>query len=107
MARLTWPHGPRPTVRLQLTVLFLAVFVAAGAVLMLLTYLLVQHALASRGVVIPPRGDGAAARVIRPPSDLPKTVTQLRQLMLHYREQLETETLHEVLVQGSIALGVT
>src|SRR5215469_2986658 len=63
---------PRPTLRLWLTVLYGALFLAAGALLLPLSFLLFRQGLATRcgrrfGVVTPSHSPGWPAPLRRPP----------------------------------------
>jgi signal transduction histidine kinase len=98
-----WSHL-RPTVRLRLTGLFLALFLFGGAALVGLTYVLVQHATAARVVGLPSG--------LRPTGGLPSDVPlfprdgRLLDLVRSYAQSVRAETLHELLVASSIGLGV-
>jgi signal transduction histidine kinase len=104
MRRWPWRRA-RPTFRLRLTGLFLILFVAVGAVLLALTYLLVQHALSGVAVSATLRGPSLPGTPAPPRG--PTTVAELRDFLTRYRRALHDETLRELLVQSSIALGVT
>jgi signal transduction histidine kinase len=106
------PHLPRRTVRLRLTLLYGALFLASGAALLTITYLLVRH---STGPVLvrattldsrPP-----AVERVRP-EDLPRTPrlppelqAQAQQAQAQARRQ-RAEDLRQLLVQSGIALGL-
>jgi hypothetical protein len=48
LSRRRWLRAPRPTARLRLTLLYSALFLASGAVLLAATYLLVEKANGNR-----------------------------------------------------------
>ena len=109
MARLGRPamprlSGPAPTIRLRLTVLYGLVFLITGAVLLTIGYVLVRHNLDARGNVrqelrrlgLPaftsPPGFGARS----PEASFAEAI----------RAQLRSDTLHRLLVEYVLALGV-
>jgi signal transduction histidine kinase len=86
----------RPTVRLQLTALYTLLFVGAGAILLGLTYVLLQRALQRRLVIVHSSVLGGAN-----PTPLPHVAVQLRQA-----QQLKDAILHDLLVESAIALAI-
>jgi signal transduction histidine kinase len=86
-----------PSIRLRLTVLYAMLFLGAGAVLLALTYGLVSRALAERFRIVIAEQSGHAG-------------TSLHRYVItadSYVRQLESGVLHDLLVQSSIALGLT
>jgi signal transduction histidine kinase len=119
------PHLPRRTVRLRLTLLYGALFLASGAALLAVTYVLVSHATAGVSVYQGPNGmQGAVVRSSRQ-SSRPReargvsvaqqggspTLTP-RQLEAQAKRfetlaiQQHADQLHELLVQSGIALAI-
>ncbi|MDQ1485251.1 MAG: hypothetical protein QOJ62_944 [Actinomycetota bacterium] len=121
------PHLPRRTVRLRLTLLYGALFLASGVVLLATTYVLVSRATGDALFFHGPNGSVGA--VIRSPGAPSKTDPQLpaqgfsaqgpnaagltpQQLEVQAREfealavRQHANQLHQLLVQSGIALGV-
>lgn len=113
------PHIPRRTVRLRLTAMYGGLFLACGAALLTITYLLVAHA--TGGVLFYSSKDGRTTGAALGSSSLPSPKDlqlQIRnlpgaqrppdpgQLRALAKQQHATE-LHQLLVQSCIALGVT
>jgi signal transduction histidine kinase len=84
-------------VRLRLTALYALLFVGAGAVLLGLTYGLVTRALAERFRVV------ITSQRSLPPASFQRYVAAADSYVQH----LQGDVLHELLVQSSIALGLT
>jgi signal transduction histidine kinase len=85
---------PRPTVRLRLTLLYGALFLISGAVLLAITYVLFRN---STGVnLIVPGGPA------RPSSGL----REMAERAFDAAERRRTEELHQLLVQSGIALAI-
>ncbi len=107
----------RPTIRLRLTLVYGGMFLAAGALLLALNYALVQRSLHREtgpvGVMAGP-GVGADERTaidfVRPapaPGQLIVSNGQpLDDVLVEFEEQLREETLRELVVQSSLALGL-
>jgi signal transduction histidine kinase len=102
----------RPTIRVRLTLVYGGLFLAAGVVLLALTYLLVKNNLEQPGDVgvHTTRFEGAP-----PPSDVvlaqaaPEeriTVGQAQGVLVRAQQDYQRETLKSLLTQGAIALGV-
>jgi signal transduction histidine kinase len=102
----------RPTIRVRLTLLYGGLFLAAGVVLLALTYLLVKNNLPLEGDVgvHTTRFEGAA-----PPPDVllaqarsgeSITVGQAQGVLIRAQEDYRRDTLKSLLTQGAIALGV-
>jgi hypothetical protein len=72
----------RPTIRLRLTLVYGALFAAAGAVLLTITYALVDHDLSNRASVVAyrsMRSGSATVQAVRPGEPLqPGTGTRLQ-----------------------------
>ena len=93
----------RLRIRTRLTVLYGALFLIGGALLLGLTYVLVQQNIHQRGT----------AAVDDLPSDISVTVggrsypvADLVRQLQDRQDQIERDTLHSLLTQGSIALGL-
>jgi len=112
-----WLHAPRPTARLRLTVLYGALFLLSGAILLAVIYLLVGHATAS--VTLPDgarftfsNSPGASARRMlevgghpaggHGPGFTPQQLAQLKAQAL----QLHAFDMHELLIWSGIALAL-
>jgi signal transduction histidine kinase len=106
----------KPTIRLRLTLVYGGMFLAAGAVLLTLNYLLVQRSLTRQsgpmGVQIAPGIEGPAPGdfdLVRPVPGSELVVSDGRPLddvLEQVESQLRDKTLHELVVQSSLALGV-
>lgn len=105
---------PRNTVRLRLTLLYSALFLVSGAVLLAITYLLFRNATEGRGVSGP---NGAIIGTQSQPPPDPRIVErapglspeQLRATADRLRTQADQQRaadLRELLVQSGIALGI-
>jgi signal transduction histidine kinase len=101
----------RPTIRVRLTLLYGGLFLAAGVVLLALTYLLVKNNLQQQGDVgiHTTRFEGAAP----PPDSLSYgppggtiTVQQAQGVLDQAQEDYLRDTLKSLLTQGAIALGL-
>lgn len=109
----------KPTIRLRLTLLYGGLFLAAGAVLLTLNYALVRRGLERQAVPIgvsveagvvpgvaafPP---GGSVQFVRPAPQVVTTDGQrLEDVLLDYQAQLRDDTLHELVVQSVVALGL-
>ncbi|MFC5748574.1 sensor histidine kinase [Actinomadura rugatobispora] len=103
----------RPTIRVRLTLLYGGLFIAAGIVLLALTYFLVQNNLrqtmqpagAVRTAIAPsgpvPEGAGRAAP---PAHDF--TMRQVEGVLIRERQDYQETTTRSLLTQGGIALAV-
>lgn len=96
---------PRRTVRLRLTLLYGALFLASGALLLGITYVLVSHNTGNRfivkGQVRPLDADGSVGKIQEPP-ELKALTSRLRAQAERQRE----EQMRSLLVQSGIALGL-
>jgi signal transduction histidine kinase len=114
---VSW-HLPRRTVRLRLSLLYGALFVASGAVLLVITNLLVRHATGNFLFVQSTGSDGSTAGIISGdgPKGLPNAPTliggapsqaaqQVQQLVAQAHHQHASEV-HQLLVQSLIALAI-
>jgi signal transduction histidine kinase len=102
------------TIRLRLTVLIGAVLIAAGSILLGLTYLLVRHSLdtnpaqvraevARRFGVEPNELQAATSRARSPQA---RAATGRRQVFAEVQREITNQNLHRMLVESLIALGV-
>jgi signal transduction histidine kinase len=104
-----WLRLPRGTARLRLTALYGGVFLASGAILLAVSYLLAEQAIAPRGKV----NESAFTR-IRVPHGLiavhqglrSLTPQQVSLLMLTLGKKITTSDLRQVLIDAPIALAV-
>ncbi|MFD4524163.1 sensor histidine kinase [Streptomyces sp. NPDC058470] len=99
-SRIARPHLPRRTVRLRMTMLYGALFLASGASLLAITYALVRHAVGA-----PPGKDASDV----PPDDAdaltPRTDVPARKVATSEELARRTaEIMHELLVQSGFAL---
>jgi signal transduction histidine kinase len=112
-----WLRAPRPTARLRLTMLYGALFLASGAVLLAVTYLLVEKATdaVTLAVTLPLPG-GSKVTFSNPPMILPGNRANLcepawklrcqAQRMLAQEAQLRALELHQLLIWSAVALGL-
>ncbi|GAA2414896.1 HAMP domain-containing sensor histidine kinase [Actinomadura vinacea] len=112
----------RPTIRVRLTLLYGGLFIAAGVVLLALTYFLVQNNLRQQGEsadfkVGSARAPAAELRRTAPPPAAEKgrtapapsdtiTMVQAQAVLVDARKDYRKETMTSLLTQGGIALGV-
>jgi signal transduction histidine kinase len=122
------PHLPRRTVRLRLTALYGALFLASGVGLLAITYLLMTRATgecssaqSSRGAMVtvcrssvasaaaPPTGGSQTTEVVGEaagPSELTQQQADAQARLLETQAVAQRDAqLHELLVQSGIALG--
>jgi signal transduction histidine kinase len=116
LAPAAWLHTPRPTARLRLTLLYSVLFLLSGAVLLAITYLLVDQVTA---FIALPRGEQAFFGKVPPVSGAPgghsgsavrDRVKAPPAVLMHlqaYVAQLHAYEMHELLIRSVIALGVT
>ncbi|MFB4314794.1 sensor histidine kinase [Actinomadura sp. 21ATH] len=103
----------RPTIRARLTLLYGGLFIAAGIVLLALTYLLVQNNLRDQGepeasftqVAGQPPQRAPALAAPPPPQDR-LSAGQVKGVLVEGRKNYQEETMRSLLTQGGIALGV-
>ena len=98
------PHRPR-TVRLRLTLLYGVLFAVSGAVLLTITYLLVQHAVGPKKYLI--KTGSAPTRVpsdgtLFPPPELPDFGARMEAEATRQR----AAQMHALLVQSGVALAI-
>ncbi len=97
--------GPAPTIRLRLTVLYGLVFLVTGAVLLTIGYALVRHNLGNGDIRDELRKLGLA-----PPVSTflghPFAFSPEARLAAAVRAQLRSETLHRLVIEYVLALGV-
>ena len=98
-------HLPRRTVRLRLTLLYGSLFLASGAVLLTITYLLVLH---STGNIAHVTGTELEGPYVTSHSGAPNPAPlQARASQLHTQAQRQhDEQLYQLRVQSGIALGL-
>ncbi|MEU5318383.1 ATP-binding protein [Streptomyces sp. NPDC021056] len=100
MRRPTWRvRGPH-SIRWRLTLLYSALFVVTGAVLLAFTYVLVAHSEPSLTAGSPPRLTGRAEGPSTP--DPPTVASYVEQRLSVQR----SEQLHELLIESALALAV-
>jgi signal transduction histidine kinase len=90
------PHLPRPTVRLRLTLLYGALFLVSGAVLLAITYVLFRNSTGVNLIVPggPAKGDPNGA------------LRQMAARAFDAAERRRADELHQLLVQSGIALAI-
>ncbi|HEX7277498.1 MAG TPA: ATP-binding protein, partial [Acidimicrobiales bacterium] len=108
----------RPTIRLRLTLIYGGLFLAAGAVLLTLNYALVRRGLERQagpiGVSVEAGLPGSVGfapdenvQFVRPAPQIVTTDGQrLEDVLLTYQAKLRDDTLHELVVQSIVALGL-
>jgi signal transduction histidine kinase len=104
-----WPRLPRRTARLRLTVLYGALFLACGAILLAVSYLLAEQAIAPGGKV-----NETAFTQIQVPAGLitvhrgfqALSTGQLFDLELTLGKEITTSDLRQVLIDAPIALAI-
>lgn len=102
-SRIARPHLPRRTVRLRMTMLYGALFLASGASLLAITYILVRHAVGAPPVKEPPAVAPDNAEPLMPP----RSEALGRQVYTSDDLARRTaEILHELLVQSAFALAL-
>ncbi|HEY2505716.1 MAG TPA: ATP-binding protein [Streptosporangiaceae bacterium] len=103
------PRLPRRTARLRLTALYGGLFLACGAVLLTVSYVLVQQAIAPSGEV----NEGGfgqvripAGLITVPQGSRTLAPSQVSLLMLTLGKEITTIDLRQVLIDAPIALGI-
>ena len=104
-----WPRLPRRTARLRLTVLYGGLFLACGAVLLAVSYLLAEQAIAPGGQV-----NETAFTQIQVPAGLitvhqgfqALSTGQVSSLMLTLGKEITTSDLRQVLIDAPVALAI-
>jgi signal transduction histidine kinase len=104
-----WPRLPRGTARLRLTALYGGLFLACGAVLLAVSYVLAEQAIAPGGKV-----NETAFNQIQVPAGLitvhrgfqALTPGQVSSLMLTLGKEITTSDLRQVLIDAPIALAI-
>ena len=124
LRRVAAPHLPRRTVRMRLTLIYSGLFLASGAVLLAITYGLVQRA--TDGAYVYRSSNGSASVVESPQKTSPShsvdattqvrnqngpklSPNQLRDMARHFEalaKQQHEAQLDELLTQSAIALGI-
>ena len=113
LARLTRrriPHLPLRTVRLRLTLLYSGLFLASGAVLLAITYLLFRRGTGPDLIVAGggrhgPTGPRALKEALANP-DVARYVRHVGEQQYARAVSLHTNDLHQLLVRSGIALGI-
>ncbi|HTF55138.1 MAG TPA: ATP-binding protein [Pseudonocardia sp.] len=110
--RTRWPHLPRRTARLRLTTLYGGLFLACGAILLAVSYVLVEQAIAPGGHInesgLPPSGitvspgTGALSKGQLPNGQLP----ELSSLEVALAKQIAASDLRQVQIAAPIALAI-
>jgi signal transduction histidine kinase len=111
-------RAPR-TVRLRLTLLYVGLFLASAACLLVITYFLVAQQLpgavtlrtsggiAGTGGQVITGGTGASAAACAPPADgTPPTVAQMNDCVQQAAAGLRNDTLDQLLIESGVALGI-
>jgi signal transduction histidine kinase len=105
----SWPRLPRRTARLRLTFLYGGLFLTCGAILLAVSYVLVEQAIAPGGNV----NEGGFSQVQVPAGlitvhqgDQTLTPGQIHFLMLTLGKELTASDLRQVLVDAPVALGI-
>ena len=119
LARLTpaeWLRAPRPTARLRLTLLYGALFLLSGAILLAVTYLLFEQV--TTAIALPggehvifgnlPEAGGAPRQYPDPTRQYPAKTPQPQLTHLQAQiAQLHAFEMHELLIRSGLALGPT
>jgi signal transduction histidine kinase len=110
--RAPWPRLPRRTARLRLTALYGGLFLACGAILLAVSYVLVEQAIAPGGHInesgVPPSGisvspgTGALSKGQLPYGQLP----DLSSLEVALAREIAASDLRQVLIDAPIALAI-
>jgi signal transduction histidine kinase len=111
LAPAAWLRAPRPTARLRLTLLYGALFLVSGAVLLAITYLLVEQATGTGQAFygsmpfgnLPRQGQGLTFRGL----NAPKFTSSQAALLQAQVAALHALMLHELLIRSGVALGLT
>jgi signal transduction histidine kinase len=112
-------RAPR-TVRLRLTLIYVGLFLASAACLLVITYFLVARQLpgtatlrtsgagiAGTGGQVVTEGAGAGASACVPPADgTPPTVGQMNDCVQQAAAGLRNDTLDQLLIESGVALGI-
>jgi signal transduction histidine kinase len=96
-------RGPAPTIRLRLTVLYGLVFLITGAVLLTIGYLLVRHNLDARWDI---RAQLRRLGLPAPGRPRPQSGSPEAAIAAAVRAQLRSATLHRLLFEYVLALGI-
>jgi signal transduction histidine kinase len=104
-----WPRLPRRTARLRLTALYGGLFLGCGAILLAVSYLLAEQAVAPGGKV----NETAFTQIQAPPGLITVhrgfhalTPGQVSSLMLMLGKEITTSDLRQVLIDAPIALAI-
>jgi signal transduction histidine kinase len=110
--RARWPHLPHGTARLRLTALYGGLFLACGAILLAVSYVLVEQAIDPGGHInksgLPPSGitvssgTGALSKGQLPYGQLPG----LSGLEITLAKEIAASDLRQVLIEAPIALAI-
>ncbi len=95
-------HGPAPTIRLRLTVLYGLVFLITGAVLLTIGYLLVRHDIGGQPFRMRFRGINLPSALLPQFGSTPRDYALAREV----HDQLVNDALHKLLVEYLFALGL-
>jgi signal transduction histidine kinase len=94
-------HGPAPTIRLRLTVLYGLVFLVTGAVLLTIGYALVRHNIGGGPFRLRFRGINLPAALLPQFGSTPRDFALAQEV----HDQLVDDALHRLLVEYLFALG--
>jgi signal transduction histidine kinase len=110
--RAGWPRLPRRTARLRLTFLYGGLFLACGAILLVVSYVLVEQAISPGGHInqsgLPPSGvtvspgTGALSKEQLPYGQLPS----LSALEVSLAKEIAASDLRQVLIDAPVALAI-
>ena len=112
-------RAPR-TVRLRLTLLYVGLFLASAACLLVITYFLVARQLpgtvtlrtsaggtaGTSGTVITGGAGAGVAACTPPPDGMPPTVAQMNNCVQQTAAGLRNDTLDQLLIESGVALGI-
>jgi signal transduction histidine kinase len=97
---------PRTTVRWRLTLLYGGMFLVCGAVLLAITYTLVDHATVTRTILAHPHGRPPTANRARPVHSAPTEPRSSNAFAIFVTHQQRIHDLHQLVVWSAIALAV-
>jgi signal transduction histidine kinase len=98
-----WLRPPRRTARLRLTLLYGGLFLASGAILLTITYLLFEQAIDNGHAVRVPRGASSAPVIVGTSTHQMQASIALANRELAAQRSLD---LHQLLVNSGIALAI-
>jgi len=105
-----WPNLPRRTARLRLTFLYGGLFLACGAILLAVSYVLVKQAIAPPGGHVNVSGfrqiKVPTGLITVPPGSQTLTPGQVSLLMLTLGKEITASDLRQVLIDAPVALAI-